>query len=149
MRKKIPLGRGEARMNTFDFLREIEYAIRDIVLASKTRYIMLRAKKLVAVNPKLEKVLTLKVGWALSYILSEYQAHGLIKILEIQQGHFIKYYVYIEDAYFEYAKQLEKQQAKQGAISNDKLDIIFFLFFQLYSLYSETAFPERYEYIYM
>ncbi|WP_288104518.1 hypothetical protein [Thermofilum sp.] len=97
-------------MSSFDVLREIEYAIRDIVMLSKTRYIMLRAKKLVAVNPRLEKVLTPKVGWALNYILSEYQRRGLIKILEIQRGHFIKYYVYIEDAYREYVKQLDQQR---------------------------------------
>jgi hypothetical protein len=96
-------------MNTFDILREIEYAIRDVVKASRTRYIMLRAKKLAVSNPKLEKVFTPKIGWALSYILSEYQARGLIKILEIQQKHFAKYYVYIEDSYFEYIKQLEEQ----------------------------------------
>jgi hypothetical protein len=97
-------------MNTFDILQEIEYAIRDIVLASKTRYIMLRARKLVAVNPKLKKVLTPKTGWALNYILREYEKRGLIKILDVEHGHVMKYYVYVTDKYREYAEHLEKQQ---------------------------------------
>ena len=98
-------------MTYFNVLLEVEKAIKEIVLASKTRYIMLRAKKLAAVNPKLRRVITPKTGWGLSYILSEYQKRGLIRIISAEKGHIMKYYIYIEDAYYEYIKRLEQQLA--------------------------------------
>jgi len=101
-------------MSSFDVLREVEYAIRDIVTSSKTRYIMLRAKKLAAVRPTLRKVITPKTGWALSYILSEYQKRGLIRILEAKHGHVMKFFIYVEDSYYDYAKQLEQQLRAQA-----------------------------------
>jgi thermostable 8-oxoguanine DNA glycosylase len=101
-------------MSSFDVLKEIEYAIKKIVTSSKTRYIMLRAKKLVKANPRLKKYLTPKTGWGLSYILSEYQRRGLIRILETQQGHSMKFYIYVEDAYYDYARQLEQQLQAQA-----------------------------------
>jgi len=102
-------------MSSFDVLKEIEYAIKKIVTSSKTRYIMLRAKKLAAVNPKLRRVITPKTGWGLSYILSEYQKRGLIRIISAEKGHIMKYYIYVEDAYFEYIKRLEQQLQAQSS----------------------------------
>ena len=101
-------------MSSFDVLKEIEYAIKKIVTSSKTRYIMLRAKKLVKANPSLEKYLTPKVGWGLSFVLSKYQQEGLIKILGTQRGHVMKFFIYVEDEYFDYARQLEQQLQAQA-----------------------------------
>ena len=96
-------------MDSFDVIREVEYAIRDIVLNTKTRYVMLRTRKLVAVNPRLEKMTIPKAGWALSYILREYERRGLIKIIHVKKGHVMKFFIHVEDGYFDYIKQLDQQ----------------------------------------
>jgi len=97
-------------VKTGDVIELVEDTVKEIVTKSKTRYIMLKTKRLVHVNPRLRTATVPKVGWALSYVLWKYQQQGLVKILYEKKGHTAKFYIYVTDTYYE---QLEKQLQPQ------------------------------------
>jgi hypothetical protein len=89
---------------------EVELALKKLIEESYTRYVLIRSKRLYKADPKLKQKYTpAKLGKILAFIMWKYEAMGLIRVQYITQNHLYKFYVRIEDTYYEYAKQLEKQ----------------------------------------
>jgi hypothetical protein len=102
-------------MATEQEILEIELALKKLIEKSSTRYVLIRSKRLFKADPKLKQKYTpAKLGKILSYIIWKYEALGLIRIQYITQNHLYKFYVHVEDAYFEYIKRLEQQLQAQA-----------------------------------
>jgi hypothetical protein len=98
-------------MSIVDIRKEVELAIKTIVLNSYTRFIYFRADKLKKANPQLRSVYTSHIGKIMNQVLHEYHGKGLIKILGIKRNHVTKFYVKVLKPYFDYAKKLVKEEA--------------------------------------
>ncbi|MCI4409731.1 MAG: hypothetical protein JHC26_11620 [Thermofilum sp.] len=101
-------------MATEQEILEIELALKKLIEESYTRYVLIRSKRLYKADPKLKQKYTpAKLGKILAFIMWKYEAMGLIRVQYITQNHLYKFYVYVTEAYDDYAEKLEKQLQPQ------------------------------------
>jgi len=97
-------------MSVIDIRREVELAIKTIVLSSYTRYVYLRADKVKKVNPRLRDTYVSYIGKIMNKILHEYEEKGLIKILGVKRNHVSKFYLEVLKPYFDYAEKIKREE---------------------------------------